>query len=191
MTCIVGIVDNGTVYIGGDSAGVSNNFLTIRNDAKVFYNHGAVFGFTSSFRMGQLLRYSFMPPKRHYDDDLMEYMCTIFVDTLRTTLKKGGYAKKEHEVESAGTFLVGIHRQLFEIDSDYQVGQISGGYSAVGSGREPAMGSLFTTQNLDVNLLPHDRVFMALRAAQAFNSCVREPFRIVDTIEHSREEVKT
>jgi hypothetical protein len=36
MTAIVGLVQAGSVYIGGDSAGVSGMSLTVRADAKVF-----------------------------------------------------------------------------------------------------------------------------------------------------------
>jgi hypothetical protein len=35
MTCIVGLVDNGTVYIGGDSAALFGWDLCIRSDKKV------------------------------------------------------------------------------------------------------------------------------------------------------------
>jgi hypothetical protein len=58
MTAIVGLTDNGTVHIGGDSAGVSDWSLTIRADSKVFTNGPYVMGFTTSLRMGQLPRYA-------------------------------------------------------------------------------------------------------------------------------------
>ena len=38
MTCIVGLVHEGVVYIGGDSAGVGGMSLTVRADEKVFQN---------------------------------------------------------------------------------------------------------------------------------------------------------
>ena len=36
MTCIVGVQEHGNVYLGGDSAGVSDHNLRIRKDSKVF-----------------------------------------------------------------------------------------------------------------------------------------------------------
>ena len=74
MTCIVGLVHEGVVYIGGDSAGVAGLSLTVRADEKVFRNSDFLMGFTTSFRMGQLLRYSLKPPRRHPDDDIHQYM---------------------------------------------------------------------------------------------------------------------
>jgi hypothetical protein len=52
VTAIVGLVHEGTVYIGGDSAGVSGYSMTVRADAKVFTVGPYLLGFTTSFRMG-------------------------------------------------------------------------------------------------------------------------------------------
>ena len=100
MTCIVGLTELGTVYIGGDSAGVNSRFdLAIRADQKVFINGPFVMGFTSSFRMGQLLRYKLTPPERYESQDLYNFMVTAFIDAVRACLKTGGFMRKENEVE--------------------------------------------------------------------------------------------
>lgn len=52
MTCIVGIVDNGKVYMGADSLGVGGLSKRVRKDPKLFRVGEFVFGYTSSFRMG-------------------------------------------------------------------------------------------------------------------------------------------
>ena len=70
ITCIVGFSHLGKVYIGGDSAGLSGWGLTVRKDPKVFANGPCIMGFTSSFRMGDLLRYSLVVPERHPDEDI-------------------------------------------------------------------------------------------------------------------------
>ncbi len=132
-------------------------------------------GFTTSFRMGQLLRYSLKPPRRHPDDDINQYMVVDFVNAVRGCLKAGGYASKEDEGESAGTFLVGYQGRLFKIESDYQVGIPEDGYAAVGSGQDIARGSLFATQGQE----PRSRVLTALRSAERFNAGVRGPFHIL------------
>ena len=89
MTCIVGIAEGGTVWIGGDSAGVETGSLGLvaRSDKKVFRNGNFVMGFTSSFRMGQLLAYKLSPPKRHADDDVMAYMVNDFIDAVRDAVQ--------------------------------------------------------------------------------------------------------
>lgn len=175
MTCIVGLVDGDRVHIGGDSAGVGGYALTVRADRKVFRNGDFIMGFTTSFRMGQLLQHAFTPPKRHPDTDIEKFMVTEFVDAVRRCLKDGGFAARHDEVEAAGTFLVGYAGRLFRIDSDYQVGEASDGFDAVGCGEQIAQGSLFSTAGHK----PLDRLKTALAAAERFNAGVRGPFHFV------------
>jgi hypothetical protein len=141
LTCIAGLVGkDGCVYIGGDSAGVAGWSITPRSDLKVFRRGEWVFGFTSSFRMGQLIRYALTLPKVP-DRDLDRFMCTTFVDALRQTMKNGGLAKIEHGVETGGTFLVGIRGRLFQVGDDFQVGESRLGFEAVGCGQDEARGA--------------------------------------------------
>ncbi len=174
MTCIVGLVDKGNVYIGADSAGVAGYALTIRADEKVFINDAFVMGFTSSFRMGQLLRYSLKPPKYHLDVDLNEYMVTDFINAVRKCLKDGGFAEKDKEVERTGTFLVGFKGKLFKIDADNQVGVPALTFDACGCGEDIALGSMYSSSGL----APLDRITQALEAAEQFSVGVRRPFLI-------------
>jgi len=178
MTCVVGLVDKGAVYIGGDSAGVSGWDLTVRADAKVFRNKDVLMGFTSSFRMGQLLRYAFVPPTHHPDIEIDRYMVTVFVDAVRACLKAGGYARKDSEEESGGTFLVGYRGHLFEIERDYQVGEMHDGYGAVGCGAQIAHGALYALSTAARNIDPRGRVRCALEAAERHSAGVRGPFTI-------------
>lgn len=183
MTCIAGLIHKDKVYIGGDSAGVANYDLKIRNDKKVFRNGDFIMGFTTSFRMGQLLQYKFHPPTLFNEDgsskDINKYMVTDFVDAVRQCLKDGGYAAKVNEEESGGTFLVGYKDRLFSIEADYQVGEFIDGIMAVGCGDDIALGSLYTTAKIDMN--PEERIHMALEAAERYSAGVRSPFNIINT----------
>jgi ATP-dependent protease HslVU (ClpYQ) peptidase subunit len=174
MTCIVAIVENGEVHIGGDSAGVGGYSITVRADRKVFRNGPFVMGFTTSFRMGQLLAHSLKAPRRHPEDDVYAFMVTDFINAVRTCLKDGGYASKENETEAGGTFLVGYAGRLFTIYDDYQVGESVDGYVAVGCGQDLALGSLHST----VGQAPADRVRIALEAAEHFSAGVCGPFHM-------------
>lgn len=175
MTCIVGIVDGGLIRIGGDSAGISGWDLSQRADRKVFVNGPFVMGFTSSFRMGQLLAYSLKPPTRHPDVDVMAFMVTTFIDAVRETLKAGGFAKRNSEAEEGGAFLVGYQGRLFQVSSDYQVGESNHGFDACGCGAPAALGALHATRGQSAP----DRIQAALAAAEAFSAGVRSPFHVV------------
>lgn len=178
MTCIVGIVEKDKVYIGGDSAGVGGLDITIRKDNKVFKVGEFVIGCTSSFRMIQLLRYSFNPPKQEKKkSDVYEYMCTVFVNSLRKTFTKGGFLKKSEEVETGGVFLVGYRGRLFRIEEDYQVGESIDLYDACGCGESYAKGALRIMVEQDY-LYANQLIIKALETATYFSGGVRPPFII-------------
>lgn len=175
MTCIVGLVDGGRVWMGGDSAGTAGWDLIVRADRKVFRNGPYVMGFTTSFRMGQLLRHGFEPPALPEPPaDLEAFMATTFIDAVRERLKAGGWASKTNEQEQGGNFLVGVRGRLFEIGSDYQVGESLDGYAAVGCGDQVAHGALFASRGRPAM----DRIVTALVAAERFSAGVRRPFAV-------------
>lgn len=175
MTCIAGVADGSGVWIGGDSAGVSGWLSHVRADAKVFERGPFLMGFTTSFRMGQLLRYGLDVPNHPEGMDDAEFLSTVFVDAVRRCLKDGGFAKRESEVESGGIFLLGYRGRLWRVDSDYQVVETEEGVDAVGSGNEVALGALWATAADD----PEDRIWTALEAAAHYNMGVRAPFTVV------------
>ncbi len=178
MTCIVGFIDDsGDIYMGGDSAGVSGFDIRTCSNPKVFINGEFIMGYTSSFRMGQLLQYSFSPPKyiSELHGDIHKYMCTEFVNSLRQCLSNGGYARNDSGEESGGFFLVGFKGRLFEIQSDFQVFECSEPYNSVGCGESFALGSLW--QNNAV--YGENKVKEALKCAEYFSAGVRSPFTIL------------
>lgn len=175
MTCIVGFVEGDRVWMGGDSAGVGGYYsLTVRGDAKVFRNGPMLFGFTSSFRMGQILRYALTVPDHDPRVDTMHYMATTFVDAVRDCLKARGFAKRSQEAEQGGTFLVGYKGQLFCVEDDYQIAVPVDGFHAVGCAHDVAKGALFASAHLS----GRDRAILALQAAERCSAGVRAPFHV-------------
>ena len=174
MTCIVGLVEGSKVWIGGDSAGVAGYDLRVRADSKVFRNGPMLFGFTSSFRMGQLLRHALVIPAHDPCVPVDKWMTTTFIDAVRECLKTHGWATKDKEQEGGGTFLVGYKGQLFQIDDDYQVAVPIDGFEAVGCGGQVACGALFATPHMKGK----KRVETALLAAERLSAGVRGPFHI-------------
>lgn len=145
MTCIVGVTHKGRVYMGGDSAGVSGLDLTVRKDQKVFPNGEFAIGFTSSFRMGQILQYVFIPPEIVAGESLSAFMVSRFIPAVRDTFKREGFTYVESSREHGGCFLVGVRGRLFQIDSDFQVGESIDAFAAIGCGPAYAYCSLHST----------------------------------------------
>lgn len=182
MTCIVGLVHKGTVYMGGDSAATGGTDIKVRLDPKVFIvKEKFIIGFTSSFRMGQLLRFSLKPVLHLNGLSDYAYMCTGFIDSVRKCFKDGGYMgkdKSDSEREEGGGFLVGYRGVLYEIEQDFQVGINKEPYCSVGCGEDYAHGSLFTTAKLGMS--PRKRIITALETATHFSAAVRPPFILLE-----------
>jgi hypothetical protein len=201
VTCVVGIVDDERVWVGADSAAVAGLGVTVRRDPKVFElrneqaGTGVLVGFTSSFRMGQLLRYKMRLPGRYPGEDAYEWMVKEFVEAARACLKEGGFTEVEKARERGGTFIVGVPgsvgtaegpggeeaARLFAVHDDFQVAEPVARYYAVGCGDELALGSLATSGDWDSD--PYGRVVSALRAAEMHSAGVSGPFTVL-TLPH-------
>lgn len=185
MTCIVGIVENGKIFMGGDSASVADNSLQIRADEKVFRKDGMLFGFTSSFRMGQIIRYCLKIPEQPNSKNDYEYLCSYFIDELIKCFSDKGYLQKKDEVKSGGTFLLGYKSNLYSIENDFQVGKVTNSFNACGCGQDVALGVLYELNNQEakgkapVVRSPKEKLIRALKAAEHFSAGVRGPFNII------------
>jgi len=178
MTCIAAVVEpSGTVWMGADSAGVSGLDIVARADEKVFARKGYLIGFTSSFRMGDILRFLAALPSPPASGDLRRFMVVRFVEAVRKALKKYGFAAKKSEQESGGTFLVATRGRIFYIDSDYQVGESVHGFDAVGRGESYALGALHATAGWGTG--GDRRVLDAIGAAIEFSTGVCGPAHVL------------
>jgi hypothetical protein len=182
MTCIVALKvrtgSNPRIVIGGDSAGVAGLDVKIRRDPKVFKKGEFLIGYTTSFRMGQIIRFHLSPPPIERGVDLYEYMVTSFVERARTVLKTGGFAEVSNSVEKGGSFVVGIRDRLFSIASDFQVAEYEDDFAALGCGEDYALGALEVLLAND-HLTPENIVTRALQVAAKFSGGVRGPFLIL------------
>jgi len=180
MTCIVGLTNDNKVYVGGDSASVSG--YTIRTSAvpKVFRNGPFVIGYTTSWRMGQILQHHLQLDDLYKSlkigDSVQEFMVREFVEAARKAFKDYGFAEEENNKETAGEFLVGYGGHLFHVGSDYQVNETIDGMDACGSSEEVALGALYATR--ESRLIPFQRINIALEAAAHFSKSVRAPFHV-------------
>lgn len=174
MTCIVGLAQDGEVYIGGDSAAVSG--WTVQETAlrKVFRVGQFLIGYAGSFRMGQILQYHLSVPQQQDGVSDERYMVVDFVEAARTCFKEKGYTKIDNNREAAPYVLVGYRSTLYMIDDDFQVQHLESGLDAIGSGREYALGAMAARMDLS----PYDRIMRALEISASFSGSVCAPFRV-------------
>jgi ATP-dependent protease HslVU (ClpYQ) peptidase subunit len=178
MTCVVGMIKNDRVYIGADSAAATSGW-TVRASAlqKVFRHGSFLIGYTTSFRMGQILQYEVDYPEAEVYDET--YMVTRFVPAVREKLKNLGYTKIDNNQEEGGDFLVGVAGQLFLVSSDFQVNHFLDGMAAVGCGAEYALGALLVRRSF-VGHDPETSIRVALETAAYFSGGVIGPFTVLE-----------
>jgi ATP-dependent protease HslVU (ClpYQ) peptidase subunit len=179
MTCIVAIKNKKKVQIWGDSAGVSGLDVRIRKDKKVFTMGEFGIGYSSSFRMGQLIRFKLKIPNPPKKTDLFLFMATVFIEELRVVLSKGGYTKIELNSEDGGCFIVGIRGRIFTIYDDFQVSEDKEEFMSVGCGEKYALGALEAMRKT-IRTSPHNKAKIALETAEKFSGGVRRPFNFVE-----------
>jgi ATP-dependent protease HslVU (ClpYQ) peptidase subunit len=179
MTCIVGLEHKGAVWIGGDSAAVSGDDIVSHSEPKVFFNGPFLIGFSTSFRIGDLLRYALKPPVPKKGQHVLAFLATTFVDKVRNLFREKGVlgTNGEDQTEDGATFLIGFRGSLYVVEEDFQVYQPLRGYHAIGAGDNPALGSLYSSDSRE----PQTRVLEALKASEQFCSVVRAPFHVLHT----------
>lgn len=180
MTCIVGLVNDGCVYMAGDSAGVADTRCTIRNDPKIFKKDGMLYGFSGSFRFGQIVRYEFKLPKKPASKTEHEFLCTTFANKLRALLERRGALSDFEGTDDTGdgNLLIGWHGKLYKLDRDFQIGESADGYDAIGSGDDVAKGAVFALRGGP--MAPKEVLTKALEAATYHCTTVRPPYVFID-----------
>lgn len=178
MTCIIGFVENDKVWVGGDSCASTSRSKILVREPKVFQNGEFVFGVAGSFRVMQLLQYSFSAPAQRSEETDMEYMVTRFIDALKDCLRRGGAMIIEEGMENMegyAAFAVAYRGNLYAVYRDFQVLTVKDNYVSLGSGSLLALGSLHTTKD-ETNLTTQERIEKALKAAATHDPYVQEPF---------------
>lgn len=183
MTCIAAVAHEGSVYMGGDSAGVSDDSvysLGIGAESKIWEKDGILFGAAGSFRVSQVIRWQTNVPQYNPTAEPLEYLTGSLITSIRDTLREHGalITWEEESTESIdGSLLVGFQGRVFEVFGDFGVGELVHDYGSIGCGFPIAMGNLAATESLDIK--PKKRITMALKAAERHSAGVRGPFTII------------
>lgn len=176
MTSIVAYKKEDTIIIGGDSAASGNNRIVSRKDKKVFKRRGIAFGFAGSFRIGQLIKYSLKIPKRPTHMYNEEYIFNCLIGEIFKLLKLNKLVKKN---QMDCNILIGYGKQIYKVDSDFQVEIADDNYAAIGDGADIALGALFVLK--DTELTPEEKLEKALYASARYCTTVSPPFYYVES----------
>ncbi len=169
MSCVVGLLKDGKLYMGSDGrastdAGEKRPIIA----TKLFWNGNFLIGFAGSVRTGQLLK----PEYFEIPDDIHE-----LADAIRGHLgDKGSLATSDDQLSIQNcNFLIGFDGKLYEILTDFQINEASGDSLSIGSGSPFAMGSLFTSKRVKSG---EKRVLIALKAAAEYDAACGPPYSV-------------
>lgn len=141
MTCIVGISDGNSVYMGGDRAASDGNTILPLSRPKVVKINNYLIGYAGSPGIGQLAHMIDLPP---IGKNIEKTLRTTFIKSLRNAIEEYGNAPLSED--NSTDWLIGVNGRLFEITSeDWQVCEFS--ESSIGSGNTIALGSLYTSRS--------------------------------------------
>lgn len=175
MTCIIGLIEGNTMYMGGDSAYVSG--WHIRAGApKVIRLGEMLIGVSGYPRAMQIVRYHLTVPAHPDDLDTESYMVTCFVPALREAFKEHGFAEVQYNQENYdSTLMVAYRGRLFEIESNFQLSYYREPYAAIGSGQSYALAAMSLLYEKHP---PPDAIYISLETAAHFCTGVIPPFYI-------------
>ena len=145
MTCIIGLVHEGKVYIGGDRSAVDGWKKNTSAHSKVFRAGEFLFGTCGSHRMAQVIEHEFkISASQAVDETDLHYLCTVFANEIRTLLVGRGIIGKsdDNEDEYEGGCLVGYKGNLYRLSSNFQIDQFESSFDGIGSGSPFALGAL-------------------------------------------------
>jgi hypothetical protein len=176
ITCSIGLIDGNYIYMGSDSGATADDWVERRKTPKVFIKDDFIVCHAGSFKFAEIFQYSFVIPKHPKNMSTEIYMKSKFINSLQGYLAAYGAVLNDFERGIPGlSFLIGYQNQLFDINLDLHVGILEKPYAAIGSGAAVALGSLYSTEDLE----PEYRIEKALEASAYYNNTVYPPFHIM------------
>lgn len=150
MTCIVAFktIEGNSVIAGDFMASNGHHFRKVATSKVFLKSDKCAIGYTSSFRMGQILEHYWSLPARVEDQDVDSYVNVDIIESLRATFSAYGYGLKTSNgttiEDIGGTFLLLYEDRIYEIQCNYSALDYESGIVAVGSGMDAALGALFS-----------------------------------------------
>lgn len=183
MTCICALVKNNHVWMAGDLCGSNGFTKKVYPDTKVFMNGDFILGYTSSFRLGQILQYNWSQPARLEGLTDREYLQLDVIESFRECFNRFGYGVKDGLEDVGGNFLIGYKGCIYEMQPNFSVLKHED-FASVGSGGDFADASLaILTEDEDFD--PYYVLQKAISVAARFTTSVSEECTIVTTDEEA------
>ena len=143
MTCIIAFRDkDNNVWLGGDKLGSDSRTKIITKDPKVFKNGDMYFGYTTSFYMGQLLKYNWEAPSRKMNETDDMYIFSSVRDSISKLFNDSKFGKDKDDNEpNYGLFIMVYKKRIFLVEPNMAFIEVDD-IATCGSGQDVAMGTV-------------------------------------------------
>ena len=169
MSCVIALANNGHIYLGADG------FATTEDGErrpivcnKIFRNKNYLIGYTGSVRTGQIVEpHLFDAPDKI--EDLAEALREHLYARGCVATAEGGISMQ------TSNFLIAYNDRIYEILMDFQLNEVLGDNTSIGSGAAYAMGAMYVLNKSKVD--PLKQLELALDAASFFHTSVGPPYQ--------------
>jgi len=120
MTCIVAIVSEGIVYMGGERGHSDSHTIVSSTRPKIFECGPYLVGYAGNSGIGQAVVYNFEFPAVGKTNNIDRHMGQVFIPRLRSFFIDNNIKLPEDDDQNA-SFIVGVRGRVYEVDlSDFQ-----------------------------------------------------------------------
>ena len=171
MTCIIGLVDKGTVYIGGDSSVTGQWDVYPMVGQKVFTNQHFIIGTAGIPRVHQILKYHLEVRPPTAMENVERYMVSIFIPAVQACFAAQKYDLAADEYSA---FMVGCRGRLFQLGGKFSLEESAEQMMVLGSAGNVALGAMAALADVK----PDERILRSLAIAQRFSHAARPPYYV-------------
>lgn len=156
MTCIIAHTNGTSSFIAGDKLGSNGFTKSVQAEPKVFekefikHNEDGLtrtkevmaLGYTTSFRMGQLLNYNLNLPEQVAGETFAQYLVLKVIPIIRQMFKEEWGSRDASQDVGGGQFIILHNHTIYEVQEDFSVLQPKTQITAVGSGTYHAIAAM-------------------------------------------------
>jgi hypothetical protein len=186
MSCVIGLVTDECVWLASDEAACDGNVVIGNGFPKIIERAVQISGSLKSFGIGigavgevgiaNALQFFLTVPAINSDESHIVYPDKYIVKELIPAIRTA-YTEAGIEDGNAGNdMLIAFMGQLYSVGERLDVIIPKLGFDAIGSGREIALGSMYTTTTMGMDAV--DTVHSAMVAADILTAYVRGPYTI-------------
>ena len=188
MTIIVAVKTDEKIIIGADKRIIEDDVIVSEDSSKILikelttesYEKGTqeqfLIAFTGAYSLFELLK-TFSAPVKNSRETFLEYLYKTFVPRLNSHLNKYNFIRDYNGQAGVNwELIIAYKNNLFLVEFNLGICEITSSYYATGSPRNIALGSLYTS-NLKSNPV---ELFMVKKAIQA---CAAHSIHVNDKME--------